>query len=475
MGKKYTIDGKPRKSGIGKLFLGIFMGFILCLGTLFGLGWFAYNNLSAKWLNDTFNAGVDLGSEDMNKKTIKDFVSSAISLSQNIDTYSLNDLKKDFGFSVGDKLMGIDISDLKDVPVKELGDAAQDKFSSISADELKEVVDLSDMDLILNKTNTYYVSGDFLYEDAGHNNIVDKDIIDYSFETKADGLYVNIKGESRKVEDNKVEFELRFLPLTKALGDFMNTMGDKITVGELVDTENGFGVELPAYLHDTPEKRAKTINELSGIVDNLHLADFLGYRISGNDVYNGGKKVTGIVAKLAKKTVSELKSVETIINTSTVAEIFDYTYENEKYYYMNQGVKTEVTGIMKVLATTQVQNLTKTVGDMSVLTALEYTAFTKDDGSTGYKDSSGQELAGAITILDLQNTKITEIATKLQTAIETKTLSELANAGVIEANADELEAIALDDYPDFIGLTLGDLKVDEAINLLLTILTTPNV
>lgn len=474
MGKKYTLDGKPRKSGIGKLFLGIFLGFIMCIGSLFGIGWFAYNNLSAQWLNDTFKTNVDLGSEDMNKKTIKDFVSSAISLSQKIDTYSLNDLKKDFGVFIDDKLMGIDITDLKNVPVKELVDAAQDKFSNISADELKDVVDLTDMDLILNKTNTYYLSGTTLYEED-KQTAVDKDVIDYTLESRTDGTYVVFKDQARKVEsDNSVEFELRFLPLTKALGDFMGTMGDKITVGELVDPVDGFGVELPSYLHDTEAKKARTINELESLVNELYLADFLGYTISGTKVMNGTTEVTGIVAKLAKKTVEELKDVETIINTSTVAEIFDYTYKNGTYYYMDGETEKEVTGIMKALATTQVQNLTKEVAEMSVLKALGYTTYTKDDGSTGYKDESGAVVTGALTILDLQNTKITEIATELQTAIESKTLSELADAGVIDASASELEAVSLDEYDSYMGRTLGDLKVNEAIDLLLTILTATN-
>ena len=470
MSKKYTIDGKPRKSGVGKLFLGIFLGFIMCLGTLFGLGWFAYNNLSAQWINDTFNANVDLGSKDLNKKTIKDFVSSAISLSQNIDTYTLNDIKKDFGFSLGDELMGLNIEDLKDVPVKELGEAMQDKLSNISADELDGVLNLDDMNLILNKTNTYYVSGNTLYEDEYHNVAVNKDEINYEIYDEASKTYVKIKDEKREVKNGKADFELRFLPLTKALGDFMNTMGDKITVGELVDTENGFGVSLPAYLHDTAAKREKTINELESVVNNLYLADFLGYKISGSTVMNGTTEVTGIVAKLAKKTVTELKGVETIIKTSTVAEVFDYSYESGKYYYMNQGVKTEVTGIMKVLATTQIQELTKEIGDLTVLKALDYSVYTKADGTKGYKDSKGVEVTGAITLVDLTTTPITQIASKLQDAIDGKTISQLAAAGVITVSAEDLEKSLDVAGEEYIGLTLGELYIGQAIEVLIALL-----
>jgi len=436
-----------RKSGVGKLFLGIFLGFILCLGSLVGLGFFAYNNLSADWVNKTFKTDIDLGKEELNKKTIKDFVASAVSLGQNIDSYTLNDLDKDFGISVGDKLMGIDITDLKDVPVKDIADKAQDKFSNISADELKDVVNLEDMNLILNKTNVYTVVGDTLYYNG---NAVDKNDIDYSIETVGTDVFVKIKDQSRKVEDGKVEFELRYLPLTKALGDFMNTMGDKITVGELVDKENGFGVELPSYLCDTAEKKAKTINELEDLVNGLRLADFLGYTISGETVLNGTTPVTGIVAKLAKKTVNELKGVEEIINDSTVAEVLDYTYEDNKYYYMNNGVKTEVKGIMKAIAGTKVKELTAKVEALKL-----------DDVLVGEK-------TGVLTIIG--NPEITKIGDAIQKVIDEKTLAELADANVIEATREELEAVNLSAYSGYDGMTLGDVKVNGAIDLLLTIL-----
>ena len=89
---------------------------------------------------------VNDGSKD---KTVKEIVASARNLADKINTYSLNDLNVDFGISVDDMVMGINIDDLKDVPIKDLGDAAQEKLNCISADELKNVVDLSDMDLIL--------------------------------------------------------------------------------------------------------------------------------------------------------------------------------------------------------------------------------------------------------------------------------------------------------------------------------------
>lgn len=463
---------KPRKSGVGKLFLGIFLGFLLCLGIIFGVGWYAYKNVSIQWINKTFKTDINV-SDEVNNKTIEELILSASGALNNIDTYTLNDLKKDFGLSVDDKLMGIDITDLKDVPIKEISNKAQDKFSNISADELKDVVDLTDMNLILNKTNTYYVYGDKLYTDELHTKEVNKNDISY----KLTSTTVEIKGQTRTIEAGKVSFELRYLPLTKAFGDFMNTMGDKITVGELVDKENGFGVELPEYLHNTSEKRAKTINELSDVVNNLYLAEFLGYTISGDEVTDKtGNTITGIVAKLAKKTIDQLTNVEQIVNESTIAEVMGYTIESGKYYYFDAGVKKEVTGIMKTLAGVQVQNLTNRVNNLTMLEALDYTV-TGTGSNKVYKDSSNNVVTGILTIIDLENTQVNNISSAFQDAVTTTLLRDLVAAGVINISAEDLEIQISGSYTyngtDLSGCLLGDLTLNQAVYVFVEILKTP--
>ena len=139
---------KTRKSGAGKFFLGTFIGFILCLALLAGIGTFAYFKVSVKWINDTFKTEIDLGNEELNGKTIKEFINSAVNLSQNVDTYTLNNLKSDFGIDVGDKLMGIDISDLKDVAFNDLPDAMEDDISEYNRQNYilnpEEIIDFVD-------------------------------------------------------------------------------------------------------------------------------------------------------------------------------------------------------------------------------------------------------------------------------------------------------------------------------------------
>jgi len=442
MSKKYSIDGKPRKSGTGKFFLGLLLGFLMCVGTIAGLAWFAYENVSVKWVNETFNVGLDLGSQDINNKTIKELVVTARSVVDKVNTYTLNDLDSDFGIKfTNDKVMGLDISDVKNVPVKDLPEALKTKFANISAEELKDVISLEDMDILLNKTKTYYVNGNKLYEDEAYTTEVDDSVIKYTI-TDAD---VTIKKVSRDIEDGKVEFELRFLPLTKALGDFKNTLGDKITVGELV---NEFNVKLPDYIVEGNED--KPINELEVVVDDLLLADFLGYTIYNGRVYKDEAKtdeITGIVATLAQKTVEELKDVEGVINGSTIADVLDYSYEEGKYYYIHSTEgKKEVTGIMKALAGTEVGVLSEKVEQLKL-----------EDVLTGEK-------TGILKLVG--NPLITEIGGAIQDVIDDKTLSELATAGVVSISTTDLaKTIKLGTHA---GKTLGSLKIKEVVDALVS-------
>ena len=296
---------KRRKSGAGMLFLGIFLGFILSIGSLVGLGFLAYNKMNVNFLNKTFKTDINLGSDELNNKTIKQFVSSATNMISNIDSYSLNDLKNDFGVSISDEVMGIDITELKAVPIGEIPDELQKKFNKISADELEGVMDLNNMSNILNKCNAYYYNSTTgkLYNEQSYVSSV---AFDYTIESGK----VVVRDQQYEIKDGKVEIELRYLPLTTAINDFTKNMGDQITLGEL---ETDYGVKLPEYFNGVDRK--VTINQLSDEIDNLQLANFLGYSYDNttgkyyNDldkdgVLDSGEELTGIMNALADTTIS---------------------------------------------------------------------------------------------------------------------------------------------------------------------------
>ena len=311
MGKKDgKIERKSRGSGVGTLFLGTFIGFILCLGLIAGVGCFAYFKVSPNWLNKTFKTKIDLGNEDANSKTLSDFVSGALGLIQNVDSYTLSDLKGDFGIEVKDELFGINISDLKNVAITDLGAAIENKFATISAGELKEVegMNLTSMSSILDKHNTYYFNSvnNKLYKEFNGSSYSNEVTFDY--DVSEDKTKVITKGNEEAIVSGQVSIPLWYLPLATALSDFTANMGNQITLAEL---EADYGVELPSFFNNV-DKANTTVNDLEEEINKLYVADFLGYTIDNSDpdnvtVWNGSTKVEGVVATLAKLTISGLE------------------------------------------------------------------------------------------------------------------------------------------------------------------------
>ena len=301
-----------RKShgSIGSFFFGWFIGLLTFILLVGGLGCFVYFKVSPSWINKTFKTSIDLGSDEANNLTISKVVSNAINLGRNSSTYTLNDLQKDFGIKINDKLAGINIADLKSVPFAEIVEAAKNKFTNISAEEVKELIDLSSMENILSKTNTYYYNSadEKLYKESEFTNELD---FDY---TLTDGV-VTIKDKTFQVVDNKVEVEMRYIPLTKAFNSLTSDIGENVTLGEL---EQDYGVNLPKILKRmNPNTK---VSELGEAIDNLQIAEILDYTITGNNVTDAeGQPVTGILATISKFTVSGLSNG---IDNLTVADIF---------------------------------------------------------------------------------------------------------------------------------------------------------
>lgn len=306
-----------RKNGRGTLksfFFGTFIGIILTIGLLGGVLAFAYFKVSANWINENFKSDISFGNEDLDDLTLNEVVNHTIGLVQNLDTYTFNNLKDDFGVDIGDEIIGIDITDLKDVPVAELGTAVQAKFANISAYELRNVMDLDDMAAILSQKNTYYFNHDDnkLYKESTHDNEVD---FDYTYDS-TNGMII-VKGKQDDIsQQNEVEFELQYLPLTIALTHFVNGMGGDLTIAEL----GGYGVTLPDFLNK-PKYQNRKLSELDAIIDNMYVAEILGLNYTGTgDVTDGSGTVqTGMVAAIAKLQVGNMA---TDINTLTIADLF---------------------------------------------------------------------------------------------------------------------------------------------------------
>lgn len=345
---------KRQRTGAGAFFGGTFVGFFLCLAVLFGLGAFIYFKVSPKWINKTFKTNIDLGTEELNKLTIKDAVSHALNLTQNMDSYTLSKLEKDFGLDFGTSLKGIDISTLKNVPLNKLGEELQNTLSQISAAELgEELIDLSDMDNIFGKEITYYFKSEDKrlykkYENSEYKDPVNKtEDFNYSY-NQATGK-IQIKNKSFNIIGREVKIKLENLPLVSAITTYTSNLGDNLTLRELHDD---YGVELPSYIYDGNEDAS--VNEITTIIDNMYLAEFLGYTVDDSDPENiivkddGNQNVTGIIYEFAIEKVSNISNIEDKIEGITASDLesmfeFDGTIEKilektQTYYVFGSNV-----------------------------------------------------------------------------------------------------------------------------------------
>ena len=334
MSKKDKAEKKQRKGGFGKFLLGTFIGFLLCIGLIAGVGCFAYFKLSLNWVNKTFKTDISTGVEEVDNLTIKQALDKVIYLGQNLDNYTLNDLNKDFGVDFTNTVMGIDISSLKDVPILEITEKAQDLLADISAYELRDIVSLNGIDSLLNKKNIYYFNEDdkFLYldkQDDEYLNKVTEDDFVYSYNETEEKI--EIKGQLFTISDGKVEIEIKYLPLTKALADYKD-----FTVAEVL----GFKISGDAYYEDK----------------------------NSNNVLDSGEEVSGIMNAIADKKIGKL---EAEINSLTVAEILDLKKSGNVYYTDkdNDGILDEgeeVETILNIIAETTISGLTEKINGLTI-------------------------------------------------------------------------------------------------------------
>lgn len=308
---------RRRKSGVGAFFGGTFFGFLLGLAAVVGIGAFAYFKVSPQWLNTTFKTEIDLGNEEINSKTISDVVNTVVNISNNMDTYTLTDLKNDFGIDFGDKLRGIDISDLKTVPLSDLGGELQNKLMHISIAELEEeLITLSgDIKQILNSSYTYYLDGTTLYHDEGHNNEVTDSEFKYTYNSSTSEVV--IKGKTFQVANGEVEIGLRYLPLMTALGGFSN-----LKVGDVM----GLKFDGTNYYND----------------------------VDGDNINDGGNEdLSNVLKTIAKCKINEMP---TKISTLTLSEMFSSSELSSGFFSLIENPE-------KVLITGATQGEYKSLSD----------------------------------------------------------------------------------------------------------------
>ena len=310
--------GQPKaktKSGrVGSFFLGIFIGLLLTILLIGGTGCFIYFKVSPSWINKHFKTNISLP-YGLNDFTLQRLVSVAYGIGSNYETYTLNDLDKDFGIKIDDVLFGIDIKDLKSVGLGEIPSKVSSKIANISRRELSSINLPESMEKLFAIKQTFTVDGSTLKDDNGS----------VPFEYRVENGKVYIKSfDPFSVEDgNTVPIPLEALPLKDAF-KYLNLSKD-ISLKKLKEY---FSIDkLPDFLERLDPET--TLNELETKIKSSPVADLLSYKIEGDKVYEGSispeHEVKGIQAFIAKKTIGELSSGNLEIHLNNIFSEEDFS------------------------------------------------------------------------------------------------------------------------------------------------------
>lgn len=325
-----TGEIKRKRSGhFGSFFFGTFIGFLFTIALLVGIIAFVYFNISVDWINKHFNTKIDLKSEKANSLTINDVVTNVSGIISKFNSYSLEDLKIDFGFDIGDDILGIDITDLKSDPIKELVNNLQNKLKNITADELDgNLVDLSGMKDLLDTPKMFYYKEDATDAEPKLYSNFDRTTGEYSnpldIEVENDNKgNLCIKGKNFKPFEIKTESEQdgkrgykyveiapRFLPLSIAFNS-LTDLSEDLKIKDLAS----YGITLPDFLIDNYGE--SPVKSLDTIINELHVYEVVGYKYEGNKFLKKGDD--GVYTELNPQP----SKLEQLILNSTVSSVND--------------------------------------------------------------------------------------------------------------------------------------------------------
>lgn len=473
--KQERVRTKRGFKGFGIFILGWFVGFIFTILTLAGVGYWAYTSISVKkiekWTksNITDNSGV----QDL---TLKDVVNIAMAVAKGSDEYTLAKFEEDFDLKLlGDSIYGISLDKLKNAPIKNLKSALNDTIESATFNNVLSFMEVDESQLgllntVLDSKVTYYVDNGKLYTADDHLTEVD---FDYTIE----GDVVEFSNGSHTIALGKITPRLRDLPLNTAM-ESMSDVTEDLKIYEVLGYY--YNSTEDKYYENYNSSTNTYSNELTGILgslagysvgdlsDNetfngLYVYEVLGYTregTEGNYTYKKGtEEITGVLKHLAPSTLGNLTTtingltlgqaldvefsqasgvIKTFYNTPInqlntkidsikIYEAMGYYYNESdgKYYNTYNGTvysdEVTLTGIMKAIANTEVNNLSTTIENLKATDVFD------KDTTTVLKLFTETELE-TLTVMNMPNAVVNKINEP------TTTIGTLLDAGVITAS-----------------------------------------
>lgn len=395
--KKERVRSKHGFKGFGTFILGWLIGFICTIGIIAGVGYWAYTSLSVKRLEKLMKTDIT-SNNDIEKLTIKKVVGIVQGIaSTDSDAYTIAKLEEDFGVTLLDESnppFGIDLSVIKNSPIKELKTAINDTIDTLTFVNVLEVMDankdLGLLDMVLDSEVKYYVQGGKMYTADDHNTEV-------GFKYTIDGNLAKFANGTHMISSGVVTTTLRHIPINEAMGKIDGVTQDLKIYEVMGYTREATAVEGKYIYKDNGIEVTGIMKSLAGYsvdalsdsktFDNIYIYEVMGYtqiKVAGEPITykyeeDNGDAVTGIMAKIAGKTISQLSS-DTAFNDITVADAMNYHYdEDTKKWYTSTTLEKEVKGVIKHLAGSNMKKLSDDVQALTVGKILDV----KQEDATG--------------------------------------------------------------------------------------------
>ena len=251
--------------------------------------------------------------------------------------------------------------------------------------------------------------------------------------TEASGIMTKI-ADVQINQLNSIEGELKDIQIGELLG-YKPVYGDDDEFLYWTTTDaDGQTVEATGV---TASLADLTVNEISNgkfqeKIDDLRIADVMGYTSDGEKWYKNGEEITGLMAALADSKIGSLSSV---MDTLTMSEVLSL-YKDENGVWCNKD-GSPASSIMAALAETKVSEISKTI---DTLTMAQVLGLKKNDKDV-WCNSDGTEASSLMAAL--AETKVNEISTQMDTLTMAQVLGLEKDEKNVWHNSDGTKASSL--------------------------------
>ena len=451
-GKKQAKQKYPFWKRLLVFLLGMFVGFIACVGGIAGAGFWAYSNLSADKLGVTLPEPLQgTGEADISKYTLQMLVGDLMyyTNSANKDKLTLANLQQRYGLNFLNDVNGMLPEELTNLVLSELG----------SEDALNEILSCLDFNFVFS----------FLEEGAIPPAMADA-LGDRDISALAEGNFVELlegvklgyllglEYEKQGDEWVLVSEEEGIMPILAEIevgpmidvamngGDMLEFLRDGMgdaTLAELMggdDDANWLAsVKMADIIVYSEENGAYMFDILSALGD-VFLGEIMGYEKNADEWYDeNNEKIVGINASLSNIELQEIMDGELditeIIGDMQLGEVMGYELRFDTWY--DGGEKVEgVNAAMADIKLCDVMNgdldVTDAIGDLLIGEMMGY----EKHGKVWY-DGNGEQVTGVTaSVADMPLSDVLEGTMDVNDVFGDMYLGEVMGYEVVSYKAD---------------------------------------